>query len=480
MGLWVVSRTRFDVARLKRVLDSNLSKSLMKKVLTTKTNNGKYLFEELLDAYADNSIPPAWKIRYYPVFKLLDVIRRSFNRDHETFRKELKHPTIRKIFRNAIRSLEKYGLGTPQAFADPLMIVWNFTNQCNLRCKHCYQDAGVLRGKPQVRELTTEEKFKVVDIIAERDIPSLFFSGGEPLIRPEFFDVAAYAKEKGIYLSIATNGTLITREVARKIADIGFGYVQVSIDAASPEKHDSFRGVPGMWERSIQGIKNLIDAGVITCIAYTHMRWNHKEFPGILKLRKELGAYKVIVYNFIPVGRGDMENDPTPEEREELWKWMYDELDAGHHVVATTSPAFGAYCKMHNAPSIVLAHYADLKVKELGVIADVIGGCGAGRCYFTIQPDGTVTPCVYMPDLSIGNILEDSFDYLWDEHPAMQQLKRREETECDCPYLAVCGGCRARALVYTGNLMGPDPECMFNRDLYYELREKKEEFAWKS
>lgn len=472
MSLFVVSRTKINVIGLKSVLDSPIPRKVIVSSMK-KDRDGKYPFEKVLDAYIEGKIPPGMKIRYFPLLKLLDVVRRSFNRDIETFRKELKNPTIRKIFRNAMRSLEEHGLGTPQIFADPLMIVWNYTNKCNLRCKHCYQSAGA-KGKAGVKELTTEERLRVVDILAERDIPSLFFSGGEPLIEKDFFEIAEYAKKKGLYMSIATNGTLITDEVAERIADIGFGYVQVSIDAADPMKHDEFRGVPGMWKRAVDGIKTLIKHGVITCIAYTHTKDTHDEFRGILKLREELGAYKVIVYNYIPVGRGGFENDPTPEQRDELYRIMYDQLDAGHHVIATTAPVMGAYCKMFQGDSVILAHYADLKVKELGVIAEVIGGCGAGRAYAALQPDGTLTPCVYMPEVPLGNVLKDDFDYLWNGHPVIKTLRNYKENACGtCPYFAVCGGCRARAYQYFNDFLAPDPGCPFNKEHYYRFMEAK-------
>ncbi len=468
MSLFVVSKTKIDVVRMKSLLESSISKKLIKMALSEK-GDGKFQIEKILDAYSDNKIPAYWRIRYYPIFKLLDIIRRSFNRTPEVFREEMKNITIRKIFRNSLRSIDQFGLQTPQTFADPIMIVWNYTNNCNLRCKHCYQDAGVT-GHNRPKELTTEERYKAVDILAKRDIPSLFFSGGEPLIEKDFFDVSRYAKEKGFYMSIATNGTLIDDEMAEKIADIGFGYVQVSIDHSDPKMHDKFRGVPGMWMRAVNGIKTLEKHGVTTCIAYTHTKLSHDDFPNMLKLREKLNAYKIIVYNYIPVGRGDFDMDPTPEQREELWHWMYDQVDAGHHIIATTSPAFGAYCKMNQSSSIVLAHYADLKVKELGVIAEVIGGCGAGRAYAALQPDGTLTPCVYMPYTNLGNIMTEDFDYLWNEHPIMKTLRDREHYACyDCPYQAVCGGCRARAYQYFGDFKAPDPECWYTKELYYDF-----------
>ncbi|MEO0293445.1 MAG: radical SAM protein [candidate division WOR-3 bacterium] len=473
MSLWVISKRQFDIIRLNKTLNSRVSRRIISTAL--KKENGKYLFEVIIDKYCNNSLSNSEKIKYFPLIKLLDVVRRSFGTSEEEFKKSLQQITIRKIFANALESLDKYGFKTPQPFADPVMLVWNFTNKCNLLCKHCYQSAIHLREKNKKEELTLSERLEIVEKIGERNIPSLFFSGGEPLIDKDFWEVAKKAKEKGLYLSIATNGTLIDRNMAKKIAELEIGYVQVSIDGASPEKHDKIRGIPGMWERAIKGIKNLIDAGVTTCIAYTHMKENHNEIKGIFKLREELGAYKVVVYNYIPVGRGDFKNDPTPEEREELHKLMYEQLDRGKHIVATTDPTFGAFCRRNESCSLILAHYADLKSKELGAIADVVGGCGAGRAYAAIQPDGRFTPCVYMPDLTIGNLKNQTIEELWNEHPLMKVLKKREDVNCaNCSEeeATVCGGCRARAFQYFGDLKAPDPGCIYNKGLLKELSEK--------
>jgi len=475
MGLWVISKRQFDVTRLKRSLSSKLSLRIIKGALKVQ-KNGKYLFEEIVDRYCDGTLTGNLKIKYFPVIKLLNVVRHSFGYSEEEFKIGLQLKSTKKIFANALSSLDRYGFNTPQGFADPVMIVWNFTNNCNLRCKHCYQSAYAMSPEERrANELHLEDRLKVVDIIAERNIPSLFFSGGEPLIEDDFWPVAERAKKKGLYLSIATNGTLINKKMAKRIADIGFGYVQVSIDSADPEVHDEIRGIPGVWERAVRGIENLIDAGVTTCIAYTHMKSTHNQIEGIFKLRKELGAYKVVIYNYIPVGRAGFEEDPTPEQREELHKIMYDKLEAGRHVIATTDPTMGVYCRMHQANSILLAHYADLKVKELGVIADIVGGCGAGRAYGALQPNGDFTPCVYMPNTTVGNILKQPFDEIWNEHPLMKMFKTREGitcNKCGAENEPVCGGCRARAYEYFGSFKSPDPGCIFNKELYYDFMEK--------
>lgn len=475
MGLWVVSKTKFDVTRLKLLLESTLSKKLINDALEIE-KNGKTRLENILDSYGGNGSSLARRVRYYPIYKVLDILRRSFDRTKQEFRSELNNPTVRKILFNSLHSLRRYGLSIPQVFAAPMMVVWNYTNKCNLRCRHCYQDAGPMRSGGRTQELNTEERLKVVEDLAESNIPTIFFSGGEPLIESDFFDVVKYAKEKGFYFSIASNGTLFNKESSRQVAELGPGYVAVSLDAATPELHDRLRGVEGMWQQSVQGIRNLREAGVTTCISYTHTRENADELSEMFELRERLGAYKVIMYNYIPVGRGDFENDPTPEQREEAYRVMYNHLDAGQHVVATTAPQFGSYCKQRSSACIILAHYADLRAQELGVIADIISGCGAGRAYASIQPDGKVTPCVYMPNLVVGDLRKQSFREIWEGSAVLTSLRDRDSLwgSCStCQHKAICGGCRARAYAYFNDLKGPDPGCINNADYYYGFVENQ-------
>lgn len=470
MGLWVVSKKKFDIVKLKLLLENRLSKKIISDACEVESD-GRMRIENVIDDYLTGK---KLRLANLPLKKVLDIIRKGFNKTEEEFKRYLRDPTILRIFRDCFRSLKKYGLTFPQNFHAPIMVVWNFTYKCNLRCKHCYQDAGVLRnGRPD--ELSLEEKYQALDKMANEDIPTIFFSGGEPLAGDGFFDIAQAAKKKGFYLSIATNGTLFNKENAQRAREIGFGYIAVSLDGASAEIHDKFRGMPGMWEKSIQGIKNLIDAGVTTCIQYTLAKENLAEFPKMFKLLKDLGAYKLIIYNYIPVGRGDFGSDPTPEQREKAYRLMYEQLDQGYHIIATTAPQFGRYCQQFHSKSVVIAHYAEGKAKELGVIADIVGGCGAGRAYCALQPDGRITPCVYMPDLTIGNLKTQSFREIWDA-PGMAQFRDRSDLwgACaNCEYKSLCGGCRARAYAYTGDLKGPDPGCIYNQGYYYHFHKKK-------
>ncbi|MGC8805312.1 MAG: radical SAM protein, partial [Candidatus Ratteibacteria bacterium] len=378
---------------------------------------------------------------------------------------------------NVVETVAKNGASMPMVFAQPLMIVWNTTDRCNLRCKHCYEDAGVL-SSCRKDELTEDEKIQVMKEIAQTNIPTFAFAGGEPLMDPAFWKLAEIGKKTGLYMSINTNGTLITKQVAERLKDIGFAYYGVSLDGASSEVHDSFRGVSGAFERAIQGIKNLIEVGEAdkVCISFTVTRENKSEIKKMMELRDQLGIRKVVFYNYIPCGRAGFENDLTATEREELFELFYEDLEKGKQSLLSTAPQFGRYCKQMYQQGcgeyVMLGHFSSGKASTLKNLAELIGGCGAGRAYLAIQPDGAITPCVFMPDVKIGNLKQKgtiSRQYLldiWENSEILTMIRdrRNHQENCGCRghYFSVCGGCVARAYAYYGDFMAPDPGCIFN------------------
>jgi len=402
-----------------------------------------------------------------------------------------------------MKGVEKYGVRVPFTPAGPFEIVWNFTYQCNLKCKHCYEDAGSRKSG----ELSTEEAKQVLDIlsrIAGIGLPALSFSGGEPLARKDFLEIAAYAKKRVGYVSIASNGTLLTKDVASKLRDVGIDYVEISIDGATPQVHNEFRGIPGAFERALQGVKNSLEMGLDTCIATVLHRDNLAELEKLLGLTKELGA-RFMHFNYIPTGRAKayVELDLTPEERlhvlETIGKEIVglylqskeEKLKYGESKIKvdrffSTCPQYASVTKelsrKHGDTFMVEAHYAAKKGIEN--VANFLGGCGAGRLYCCLEPNGNIKPCVFFPtkeDTVLGNILKDNFDDIWDSHPLLWKLRVRENLEdyvingeqvgCgSCPDKYICGGCRARAYSYfNGNVTKPDIGCIHNKPLWEKM-----------
>ncbi|MEM1540093.1 MAG: radical SAM protein [Candidatus Bathyarchaeia archaeon] len=405
-----------------------------------------------------------------------------------------------------MKGIEKYGIRIPFVPAGPFEVVWNFTYKCNLRCKHCYEDAG----GGTLPELSTDEAKQVIDNlskVAGVGLPALSFSGGEPLARKDFFEVASYAKKHIPYISIASNGTLIDTDMARKIKDVGIDYVEISIDGASPSVHDEFRGIPGAFEKALQGVKNCVEEGIDTCIATVLHKNNFAETEKILQLAKELDV-RFMHFNYIPTGRAKMyvELDLTPEERLHVLQTIgkeivslylqakEEELKTGKSNIKvdrffSTCPQYASVTKelsqQVGQKFMVEAHYAAKKGVEN--VANFLGGCGAGRLYCAIEPNGDIKPCVFFPTNDktvLGNMLRDPFEEIWDRDPLLWQLRIRENLEtyivngtevgCGrCPDKYICGGCRARAYSYfNGNVKAPDIGCIHNRLLWEKMIKK--------
>ncbi|MFQ5762320.1 MAG: radical SAM protein [Candidatus Bathyarchaeia archaeon] len=463
---------------MQTILNAGAVRSLMRYAVETCENCGKRPIDMYLDGFIGIKSKKCWKCA-----AVLAVIRgatgitmKSFGKDNSSIKDVASKPYWRKGITSLVRGIAHFGPSKPFTTGAPLMIVWNFTNKCNLRCQHCYLDAGALGEHMQSKdELTTAEALRVVDELADADITSLSFAGGEPLSRKDFFQVAERAHERGMFVSIATNGTLITREVAKKLAKI-IGYAEVSLDGVEPETHDSFRGQKGAWALTVAGIKNCIGEGIHTAVATTATRNNFQELPRIVDWAAENKVGTFLSFNFIPTGRGKeiTEKDLTAEEREEHLKYLYRKMvefmDNGGPSVFTTAPQFGRVGIQQSklvmqemtagCAAIPATHYGNLP----GItedLADFIGGCGAGRVYASISPEGIVSPCVFLP-VPLGNLRDERFTDIWMKSRVFHNLRTRETLvgRCGkCEFKYVCGGCRARAYGYFGDYLYPDPGC---------------------
>ncbi len=391
------------------------------------------------------------------------------------------------------KGVKEFGVREPFVPASPILIVWNLTYQCNLRCKHCYENAGLARKA----ELNEEEARYALEQMKEANVAAIAFSGGEPLVRKDFFELAKLAHDSGMYVSMASNGTLISRKVAKKLKEVGVDYVEISLDGIG-KTHDEFRGIPGAFERTLKGIKNCLAEGIDTCIATTGWKGNLEEILKVAELADKLGA-RFIHFNYIPVGRGTKELDITPREREELLEELalknlrnYVENGRGDRVLST-APQFGRKTKeiaeKLGIEYFVATHYGGLsssseeKMKSIKSTANFIGGCGAGRLYLALEPNGDILPCTFFPrNMKVGNILEDDLIEVWEENELLWDLRDREKLKyveiggekigcgvCENKY--ICGGCRARAVAYFDDPLAPDPGCIKNEKIFASLEE---------
>ncbi len=474
----MVTRNPKLVANAVKVwLDNPVSRGLLKFVCGN-DKNGENRLDLALKRYCGEHVKGDWKddLAYKIVSFAIKKGAESFGVPAKEMKTGLKDIVLRRSLVNVLEGIAYYGIQRPQTTIAPFLVVWNFTHACNLHCRHCYQDAGGFARD----ELTTEEAKNVIDEFYESGVVAIAFSGGEPLIRKDFFDVARYAAKKGFYLSVATNGTLLTKEMAKKIKDSGIEYVEISLDGFEKE-HDEFRGMKGAWKKTCEGVKNCVEAGLDTCVATTVTKRNFRDIPKLLDfVENDLKANRFIAFNFIPVRRGtEMSNDDLePEEREGLQKFLYSKLmDKTCRLnVLSTAPQYARIAmEFVNGPTVT-THFTNKaamtmkgQTRELG---EFIGGCGAGRLYCGLEPNGDIQPCVFIP-IKIGNIRKDRLKHVWATSPVLKKIRKRENfLGCGtCKYRYVCGGCRARAYGYFGDVQAPDPGCI-NNSKYWDMLKK--------
>ena len=316
-----------------------------------------------------------------------------------------------------------------------LIIAWELTAACNLSCQYCRASASL---ESDQGELDTDEAIRFVESIAPLQ-PMLILSGGEPLLRPDLFTIIRRAVSLGIRVSLASNGTLITPELAREIADSGVSRVSISLDGADAAMHDLVRG-QGSFERSMKGIENL--RGLVDFqINFTVSRKSQSELMRIFDLAERLGAAALHFFFLVPTGRGREEDVITPERQEELLLQINGEMDRRNLEVQVTC-----------APQ-----YARLKKPGRGRGS---GGCLAGRRFVFVSRKGEVYPCGYLP-LRVGSVREKNFIEIWENSLQLQALREgRLKGRCGgCNFSRSCGGCRARAYALTGDYLQSDPSC---------------------
>ncbi|MBI5492053.1 MAG: radical SAM protein [Deltaproteobacteria bacterium] len=332
--------------------------------------------------------------------------------------------------------------------APPFLISWNITRQCNLKCAHCYLDAKELSGEG---ELTTLEAKKALDRISSTSPQAmLILTGGEPLLRPDIFEIASYASAFGFTVVIGTNGTLINDNSVKRLMDGGVKGFGLSLDSAGPAYHDRFRGMEGAWGRTMEAIDILRENKCAFQLQFTATRENKNEIPGIIRLAVEKGAMAVNIFFLVCTGRGQEMTDLTPKEYEEVLRYI---ARAGQDYKGRL--LVRARC----AP-----HFVRIASEEDIDSASFTSGCIAGKGYLRVSPDGFVTPCPYIPVNSGSlNIKDSGFGYILENDPMFKLLSTASPGgPCrDCEFALSCGGCRARALASTGDLMGADPWCEY-------------------
>ncbi len=347
------------------------------------------------------------------------------------------------------------------------LVVWNMTNRCNLRCKHCYIEA---EDRSYKDELSTEEAREFIYDLGRMKAPVLLFSGGEPLIRKDLFELGTLASEQGLRPVISSNGTLIDDEVAMKIKEAGFQYVGISIDGGR-KTHDEFRNLDGAFDLALRGVRACKDNGIKTGIRFTVNKYNQDDLPEVLDIVERENIPRFCMYHLVYAGRGAemAAMDTTTGEKRDILDYVGRRTLELHQkgieveILTTDNHADGIYLLNY------IKKHDPQRAEEVINLLKMHGGCSAGTKFANVDPRGNVHPCQFWQDYTVGNIKEKPFSEIWtSDDELMVKLREKEKHvtgKCGaCNYKSLCSGCRIRARAVYGDIWAEDPACYLSEE----------------
>ena len=343
------------------------------------------------------------------------------------------------------------------------IVVWNLNNRCNLNCKHCYIEA---KDEKEEGELSTQEAKRFIQDLGKLKIPVLLFSGGEPLLREDVYELATWADKEGIRPILSTNGTLISQKVAKRLKTSGFKYIGISLDGLE-EVHEDFRNRVGAFQQALAGLQNAMEAGLRTGVRFTINEKNKDELPQVLDLVKERKIPRFCMYHLVYSGRGKelVSLDTSKVDKKKTIEFIIERTlklckeGTELEILTVDNPVDG----------IMIYRYIQKKhpekADEVYQLLRRAGGCSAGEKIANVDPQGEVHPCQFWQNLSLGNVKEKSFAEIWLDTSNHHLRKLRAKANylkgrCrECEWIKICGGCRVRAEATYGDPWEEDPAC---------------------
>lgn len=344
------------------------------------------------------------------------------------------------------------------------VVVWNVTRRCNLKCVHCYAHAT---EEAFADELSFDEGKALIDDLSDFGVPVMLFSGGEPLVRPDLPELAAYAVQKGMRAVISTNGTLITPKMAKTLKEIGLSYVGISLDGMEAV-NDHFRGVTGSFQKALEGIRNCQTAGIKVGLRFTINKVNVKEIPGIFDLLEKMDVPRVCFYHLVYAGRGSemVKDDLTHAETRKAVDLIMDRTKDLHdrgiakEVLTVDNHADGPYLYQR------MLKEDPQRAAEVLELLQMNEGNNSGRGFGCVSWDGEVYADQFWRHHSFGNVRQRPFSKIWTEPEDDILLKLKEKKKhvtgrcASCKWLDICGGnFRVRAEAVHDDVWAPDPAC---------------------
>ncbi len=408
-----------------------------------------------------------------------------FKIDQNTVKQIYGNVKLRKTIKNYLKGQAIFGPRKPFVMGAPLSVVWNVTDNCNLKCSHCFVDAKF--NKKSNSELTTLQAKKVIRMLAANDVVTVNFCGGEPLMREDIYELMSYANDNYLYPSLSTNATLMNKSACQKIYDSGVRTITISLDSISAKNHDRLRKVEGAYDLAINGIKNAVEFGKFKdiIISTTMTDYNYTEISQIYELIKGLGATKFYVGRLIPNGRGKnyIEHDPDKEIKKQILEELAQKLirsirsEDEIQVITRGMPYFSKTCyELSNGTiyplcelitgyeSELLTTFNNRSSNLVHKLSSILTGCAAGLFYIGLSSDGQIQPCATSSHIRLGNILEQGLHDIWVNNPILNNIRnrRRKTGKCaTCESKKYCGGCLISAFNSTGDWHGSDLSCPY-------------------
>jgi AdoMet-dependent heme synthase len=372
----------------------------------------------------------------------------------------------------------------------PFLAIWEVTQSCDLACKHCRAAAQPIAHPDQ---LTTAEGKDLIDQIAAMHVPIFVFTGGDPLKRPDLYELIRYCDEKGVKVAVTPSATpLLTREAIFKMKEAGVVRLGISLDGSSPEIHDAFRGLPGAWARTIQAVEWAGEAGLPIQVHTTISRHNAQDLDNLCALFEKLNIVMWNVFFLVPVGRGQLGDLLSGEEFEEVFGKIYELSNRVPFQIKTTEAMhYRRYLLQHNLQEKKMGHgqgHPAGIAREYGAPADRSPSVGLeyepgapeadartrtknwmtrrvndGKGFLFVSHMGNVYPSGFLP-IHAGNIREKSLADIYQNSPIFKALRDTSQLEgkCGaCEYKEICGGSRARAYAITGDPLSQEPCCIY-------------------
>jgi radical SAM protein len=358
----------------------------------------------------------------------------------------------------------------------PFLAIWEVTQSCDLACKHCRAAAQPI---PHPAQLTNAEGKALIDQVAEMRIPIFVFTGGDPLKRGDVFELIRYAAGKGVKVALTPSATpLLTREAIQKLKEAGLVRLGISLDGSTPEIHDTFRGLPGAWARTIQAIEWANEAGIPIQVHTTISRHNAQDLDDLCKLFEKLAIVMWNVFFLVPVGRGQLADLLSGQEFEQVFGKIHELSQRVNFQIKTTEAMhYRRYLLQHNLEERRLGHghghprgasvayepgapVADAQTRTLGWATRRVND---GKGFLFISHLGNVYPSGFLP-IHAGNVRETPLAEIYRHAPIFKALRdtSRLEGKCGaCEYKEICGGSRARAYALTGDPLAQEPCCIY-------------------